>query len=129
MRAHVTNARLINGSVQSSPYMGVAQWLAPQLHWGCKYPVLRAGELGHLLPLLDAFERASAISMVPAEYEDLTSSTICFTTPRSMRMVLASQSISFDFKPSTSEIRSPKLTAKSSMVRERTSSPRASIRA
>ena len=37
--------------------MGVAQWLAPQLHWECKYPVLRAGELAHLLPLLDAFEQ------------------------------------------------------------------------
>jgi hypothetical protein len=92
MRTHVTNTGVFSGPVQGFPYIGVAQWLTPQLHRGCKHPVLRARELGRLLPLFNASSSASAISMVPAEYEDFTSSTICFTTPRSMRIVLASQS-------------------------------------
>jgi hypothetical protein len=42
--------------------------------------------------------------MVRAEQGGFTSSTICLTTPRSMRIVLPSQSTSFHFSPKTSEI-------------------------
>src|SRR5439155_5316208 len=66
---------------------------------------------------------SSAHTIVRAECEDFTSSTICFTMARSMQRVLPSQSTSHHFRPSSSEMRSPKLTATSSIVLQQRSPP------